>query len=179
MNAAFAQGETQSSTEIPDEVTSYVDAQNFVAAFSTPRERYTLVQYESPASVWRETGSERLVAVFERIKHVHTFEQRSGPHPMVRWFGARREHVPRPELLTIEDVNRVSATEMMVLVTVYALEPQTNTQFIEGYERHGFGLDDVAEARIPVTTREVQYWTKHNGTWVKSETTRRYLDVQD
>lgn len=56
LNAACAQGEAQSSTEIPDEVTSYVDAQNFVAAFSRPHERRTLVQHENSESVWRETG---------------------------------------------------------------------------------------------------------------------------
>ncbi|MEX0773309.1 MAG: hypothetical protein WD038_09095 [Balneolales bacterium] len=158
---------------VPPEVEQYINASNFVVAFSTSQERLALARYEDPEDVKQDSGSERLKAVFKHAHQIEALEieEAQDINIIPRMYGLRSPS----GLLQIESVRSFEDTRMLVEVLVFRLQQNAVTQLIAAYEEN----DAPPEIEAPFSMapqRMVQEWNKINGSWRKKEAEYLYLD---
>lgn len=138
---------------LPDTLTSYIDAHNKVAAFSTPQERVQLAKFDSPESVRRATDTQRLADVFASLQEVKAMEIDVDP--------GMQGHPPnndgeQSELLEVARVSQEAPDRWSVEVYAYRLPPETNRKLISAYE-DAHRVRPAADAATQ-PHRRVQHW---------------------
>jgi hypothetical protein len=162
------------TASVPPEIKEYVTASNFVAAFSTPQERLALARYDAPEDVKRDTGSERLKAIFLRAHQLMKLDIQVDPDmnlPMHR----ERVLMSPPGWLQIESVRSVGDSRILIEMLVYRLDREAVAQFIASHEENETP-PEIETAFRTAPHRMVQEWVRINGSWRKKEAHLHYLD---
>jgi len=170
-NVALAQ-----NSVLPQEVASYYEAHNFVAAFSTPQERNVLAAYRSEEELKKRIRSKRLITVYERIQKIKARELSFDPGITFPKSSRAREPIP-PGFAQAEHVRRTSDGALIVEILIHGLDSKTNAMLVALYEtgeRKSFP-DDFYKSNAP-SRREIHEWVHRNGNWFIKATRIALLD---
>ena len=170
-NVALAQ-----NSVLPEEVASYYEAHNFVAAFSTPRERNVLAAYRSEEELCRHTRSERLRSVYGRIQELKACELSVDPGiTMPKGFQPREPIYPG--LAQLDDIRRGNEGTLTVELVIYRLDSKTNAMLVALYEKgETRPLSADMYRSNTLSHREIHQWVHHSGNWFIKATRIALLD---
>jgi hypothetical protein len=174
----------QKLPSVPLEISEFYEDYNFVASFSTPEERDTLIGFFSQNVLPEDIQSDRMNRVFRLMKKLYSCITRIDPK-MVQHVGPRIQYIKyffRPELLDMKKINR-SGKKAVVEILAFSVEPEFVSRFIQQYEANQDEgekvpseeerLASVKNKIIPRT--EFHTWLFQNGSWMKAEHKNVYI----
>lgn len=158
----------QEISPLPQEITRFYAEANFVAAFSTPRERTRLLQIRH--SPLRKNLPERLEKADLLLRRL----ERKIYLPDSDVVTRRQQGLPIvfPNMSLIQEVNGENL-DIKVKVVVWSLSPSENFRLISMYESSDeegdLSPEDMISNRLPRTaTTQIHRWTLKKGTWMKA-----------
>lgn len=178
--AAVTADASAQTRPVPDAVTRYVEARNYAAAFSVPRERAYLTSFSSLATVQDSVRSERLIEVWQHLRQTKSFEMEVDSDINSLWDKRQANPIP-PELLRVQNVKRRGEKSLVVEALAYRLDRTANRELVLAYDQ-GTSFEGP-EARVPDDLFPqpgrpvVQRWTKARGGWKKESADFRYLET--
>lgn len=167
-----------SPSSIPPEISEFYEDYNFVASFSTPSERDTLIDCFSQEVLPEDIQTDRMNRVFRLMKKLYSRITRIDPK-MVQHVGPRTPYIRyffHSELLDIKKIDRTSE-KAVVEILAYSVEPEFVSRYIQQYETNQDEEKEVPseEERIEsvksriVPKTEFHIWLYQNGRWMKAE----------
>jgi hypothetical protein len=171
-------------SSIPLEISEFYEDYNFVASFSTPSERDTLIDCFSREVLPEDIRTDRMNQVFRLMKKLYSRIARIDPK-MVQHAGPRKPYIKyffHSELLDIQKIDR-SGKKAVVEILAYAVEPEFVNRYIQQYETNHDEEEkvpsdeeriDSAKSRIMPKT-EFHIWLYQNGHWMKAEHKNVYI----
>ena len=173
-----------SPSSIPPEISEFYEDYNFVASFSTPSERDTLIDCFSQDVLPEDIRTDRMNRVFRLMKKLYSRIVRIDPK-MVRHVGPRAPYIKyffHSELLDIKKIDQ-SSKKAVVEVLAYSVEPEFVNRYIQQYETlqdkekkvpsDKERIESVKSRIIPKT--EFHIWLYQNGRWMKAEHKNIYI----
>ena len=169
-STALVQSETT-----PSEVLEYIEANNYVATFSTPQERLALGSGDTSSDALSHADPDRLQSVFRKMQIAEERVRPTTPYMPIIPFGAYITWQPIG-LLSLRSVERIEDDRLMVYLEVHVFDLSTQQQLIAGYEE-----GELNEPPPELTTGrpaqlKKQIWTRANEQWQKSEASLFSLD---
>ena len=173
-----------SPSSIPPEISEFYEDYNFVASFSTPSERDTLIDCFSQDVLPEDIRTDRMNRVFRLMKKLYSRIARIDPK-MVLYVGPRTPYIRyffHSELLDIKKIDR-SDKKAAVEVLAYSVEPEFVSRYIQQYETNQDEEEKVpsdeeriesVKSRIMPKT-EFHIWLYQNGHWMKAEHKNVYI----
>ena len=171
-------------SSIPPEISEFYEDYNFVASFSTPSERDTLIECFSQDVLPEDIRTDRMNRVFRLMKKLYSRIARIDPK-MVRHVGPRKPYIKyffHSELLDVKKIDR-SDKEAVVEILAYTVEPEFVNRYIQRYEANQDEeekipsdeerIESVQSRIIPKT--EFHVWLYQNGSWMKAEHKNVYI----
>jgi hypothetical protein len=173
-----------SPSSIPPEISEFYEDYNFVASFSTPSERDTLIDCFSQDVLPEDIRTDRMNRVFRLMKKLYSRIARIDPK-MVQHVGPRTQYIRyffHSELLDIKKVDK-SSKKAAVEVLAYSVEPEFVNRYIQQYETNQDEKEKVPsdEERIEsvksriIPRPEFHIWLYQNGRWMKAEHKNVYI----
>ena len=171
-------------SSIPPEISEFYEDYNFIASFSTPAERDTLIDCFSQEVLPEDVRTDRLNRVFRLMKKLYSRIARIDPE-MVQHVGTRKPYIKyffHSELLDIKKIDR-SGKKAVVEILAYAVEPEFVNRYIQQYEKNQDEEEKVPsdEQRIEsaqngvMPRTEFHIWLYQNGDWMKAEHKNVYI----
>ena len=171
-------------SSIPQEISEFYEDYNFVASFSTPSERDTLIDCFSHDILPEDIRTDRMNRVFRLMKKLYSNIARIDPE-MVQFVGPRKQFIKyffHPELLEIKKVDQ-SSKKAVVKIQAYSVGPEFVNRYIQQFESNQDEGKKVApdEERIEsikgliVPRTEFHIWLYQNGRWMKAEHKNVYI----
>ncbi len=167
-----------SPSSITLEISEFYDDYNFIASFSTPGERDTLIDCFTSEILPEDIRTNRLNRVFRLMKKLYSRVARIDPE-MVQHFGPRRPYIKyffRSELLDVQKIDE-SGKKAVVEVRSYSVEPEFVHRYIQQYEANPNDEEKVPtvedyikslKSRIHPNT-EFHIWLFQDGRWMIAE----------
>ena len=174
----------QNPPSVPLEITEFYEDYNFVATFSTPCERDTLIDCFSQKVLPEEIRTDRMNRVFRLMKKLFSQIARIDPK-MVQHVGPRTPYIKyffHTELLDIRKIDK-SNKKAVVEILAYMVEPEFVSRYIQQYETNQDKEKKVPsdedriesiQSRIAPKT-EFHIWLYQNGRWMKAEHKNVYI----
>ncbi len=173
-----------SPSSIPPEISEFYEDYNFVASFSTPSERDTLINCFSQDVLPEDIRTDRMNRVFRLMKKLYSRIARIDPE-MVQHVGPRTPYIRyffHSELLDIKKIER-SSKKAAVEILTYSIEPEFVSRYIQQYETNQDEEKKVPsdEERIEsaknriIPKTEFHIWLYQNGLWMKAEYKNVYI----
>lgn len=171
-------------SSIPPEISEFYEDYNFIASFSTPSERDTLIDCFSQEVLPDNVRTDRLNRVFRLMKKLYSRIARIDPK-MVQHVGPRKPYIKyffHSELLDIKKIDR-SGKKAVVEILAYTVEPEFVSRYIQQYEKNQDEEEKVPsdEERIEsvqnrvMPKTEFHVWLFQNGNWMKAEYKNVYI----
>jgi hypothetical protein len=172
------------SSSLPSEISEFYEDYNFVASFSTPAERDTLIDYFSDDVLPEDIRTDRMNRVFQLMKKLYSRIARIDPK-MVHRVEPKMPYIKyffHPELLDIKSVD-LSKQKAVVEIMAYSVEPEFVNRYIQQYDTNQDNEDGIAsnqeriesiKSRIMPRT-ELHIWLYQNGRWMKAEHKNIYI----
>lgn len=174
----------QNSPSIPLEIAEFYEDYNFVASFSTPSERDTLIDCFSQEILPEDIRTDRINRVFRLMKKLYSRIARIDPE-MVQHVGPRTSYIKyffNSELLVIKKIDN-SSKKAVVEILAYSVDPEFVNRYIRQYETNQDEekkvpsdeerIESVHSRIVPKT--EFHIWLFQNGRWVKAENKNVYI----
>lgn len=174
----------QNFSSVPLEISEFYEDYNFVASFSTPSERDTLVDCFSQEVLPEDIRTDRMNRVFQLMKKLYSRIAKIDPQ-MVQHVGPRTRYIKyffHSELLEIKKIER-SDKKTVVEILAYAVEPEFVNRYIQQYETiqddsdkapsNQERIESVKNRIIPKA--EFHIWLYQNGCWRKAEHKNIYI----
>ena len=174
----------QNPTSVPLEIAEFYEDYNFVASFSTPAERDTLIDCFSQEILPEDIRTDRMNRVFRLMKKLYSRIARIDPK-MVQYQGSRKAYIKyffHSEFLDIKKIDK-SSKKAAVEILAYAVEPEFVSRYIQHYETNQGKEENLPsdEERIKsvqnhiMPKTEFHIWLYQNGHWVKAENKNVYI----
>jgi hypothetical protein len=173
-----------SPSSIPAEISEFYEDYNFVASFSTPSERDTLIECFAQDVLPGDIRTDRMSRVFRMMKKLYSRIARIDPK-MVQFVGPRRPYIKyffHSELLDVQKIDR-SDKKAVVEIQVYSVGPEFVNRYIQQYETNqdeaakvppdAERIESAKSRTIPKT--EFHIWHYQNGQWMKAEHKNIYI----
>jgi len=168
----------------PPEIVEFYEDYNFVASFSTPSERDTLIDCFSQEVLPEDIRSDRMNRVFGLMKKLYSRIARIDPKMVMR-VGPRTRYIKyffHSELLDIKKID-LSGKKAVVEILAYTVEPEFVNRYIQLYEANGEQEEKVPpdEDRIEsakshiIPKTEFHIWLFQDGNWMKAEHKNVYI----
>jgi hypothetical protein len=173
-----------SPSSLPPEISEFYEDYNFVASFSTPSERDSLIDCFSYEVLPEDIRTDRMNRVFRLMKKLYSRIARIDPQ-MVQPVGPRTRYIKyffHTELLDVQKIDR-SGKKAVVEILAYSVEPEFINRYIQQYETNQENEDgipsnqeriDSIKSRI-VPRTEFHIWLYQNGQWMKAEHKNIYI----
>lgn len=174
----------QNPPSAPLDISEFYEDYNFVASFSTPSERDTLIDCFSQEVLPEDIRSDRMNRVFRLMKKLYSHIARIDPK-MVQHVGPRTSFIKyffRSELLDVKKIDK-SSKKAVVEILAYSVDPEFVSRYIRQYETNQdeekkVPSDEVriksVQSRI-VPKTEFHIWLYQNGRWLKAENKNVYI----
>lgn len=171
-------------SSIPPEISEFYEDYNFVASFSTPSERDTLIDCFSQEVLPDDIRTDRLDRVFGLMKKLYSRIARIDPE-MVHHLGPRRPYIKyffRSELLDVQKVDQ-SGKKAVVEVRSYSVEPEFVQRYIQQYEASPRDEDKIPTIEDYLQSlkdrvhshKESHIWLFQDGRWMMAEHKNVYI----
>ncbi len=124
-------------SSLPMEISEFYEDYNFVASFSTPLERETLIDSFSRKVLPEDIRTDRMNRVFRLMKKLYARIARIDPK-MVQHVGPRKPYIKyffHSELLDIKKIDRSRKKAVLEILT-YTVEPEFVSRYIQQYEEN-------------------------------------------
>jgi hypothetical protein len=173
-----------SPSSIPPEISEFYEDYNFVASFSTPGERDTMIDYFSEDVLPKDIRNDRRNRVFRLMKKLYSRVTSIDPK-MVQRLGPKMPNIKyffHSELLDVKNID-TSGKKAVVEIWAYTVEPEFVNRYILEYETNQNDEDGVPsnqeriesiKSRIRPRT-EFHIWLYQNGQWMKAEHKNIYI----
>ena len=174
----------QNPPSVPLEISEFYEDYNFVASFSTPSERDTLIDCFSQEVLPEDIRTDRMNRVFRLMKKLYSQIARIDPK-MVQHVGPRKPYIKyffHAEFLDIKKIDK-SNKKAVVEILAYSVEPEFVSKYIRLYETNQDDEKKVFsdEERIEslqsyvMPKTEFHIWLFQNGRWLKAEHKNVYI----
>jgi len=155
---------------LPNEISTYYEANNFVVAFSTIRERIEMVQYNSEKDLPDHLISKRCKMIFKKMQELKDKELLFDSKIFVP-KGKRSLRSVFAGIIQMENVRYIDDKSIEVKTIIYKLDSETNARLVSSYERDNetvFPMNWNYSATI--LYREIHKWIKVKNCWLKDPT---------
>ena len=173
-----------SPSSIPPRISEFYQNYNFVASFSTPSERDTLIDCFSQDILPEDIRTDRMNRVFRLMKILYSSIARIDPK-MVQYVGSRTPYIRyffHSELLEIKKIDQ-SSEKAVVEILAYSVGPEFVSRYIQQFESNQDEekkvpsdeerIESVKSRIVPRT--EFHIWLFQNGQWMKAEHKNVYI----
>lgn len=169
---------------IPPEISEFYEDYNFVASFSTPAERDTLIDCFSREILPDDIRSDRMNRVFRLMKKLYSRIARIDPK-MVQHVGPKMKYVKyffHSEFLDVKNIDR-SGKKAVVETLAYSVEPEFVNRYIQQYEANQDNEDGIPSNQDRIESvrnrvmpkTEFHIWLYQDGQWMKAEHKNIYI----
>jgi hypothetical protein len=171
-----------SSSSILPEISKFYEDYNFVASFSTPSERDTLIDCFSRDILPEDIRTDRMNRVFRLMKKLYTNIARIDPEMIMGPRTMFIKYFFHPELMEIKKIEQ-SSEKAVVEIQAYSVDPEFVNRYIQQFESNQDEEKKVTpdEERIEsikgriVPRTEFHIWLFQNGKWMKTEHKNIYI----